>query len=54
MKDNEKKVNATEEEAKKEVKVEEDSEKLTDEELVQVVGGLKGSGPGLVKPSQTL
>ena len=27
---------------------------LTDEELEQVTGGVKESGPGLVKPSQTL
>ncbi len=38
MKNNEKKVNATEE-AKKDVKVEEDSEKLNDEQMAQVAGG---------------
>ena len=38
MKD-EKKVKATEEEAKKEVQTEEDGEKLTDEEMSEVVGG---------------
>ena len=27
---------------------------LKDEELAQISGGLKESGPGLVKPSQTL
>ena len=39
MKDNEKKVNAAEEEAKKDVKVEEDGEKLTDEEMSSVAAG---------------
>ena len=39
MKDNEKKVKLTEEEAKKEVQPEEKGAKLTDEELAQVVGG---------------
>ena len=39
MKD-EKKVKATEEEAKKEVQTEEDGVQLTDEELSSVVGGL--------------
>ena len=53
MKDNEKKVK-TAEEVTEEVKTEEKGVQLTDEELVQVVGGLEGSGPGLVKPSQTL
>ena len=38
MKDNEKKVKATEE-AKKEVQTEEKGAKLTEEELAQVVGG---------------
>ena len=38
MKDNEKKINATEEE-KKDVKVEEDGEKLNDEQMTQVTGG---------------
>ncbi|MBP9989543.1 MAG: hypothetical protein KBT46_08610, partial [Ruminococcus sp.] len=38
MKDNEKKVNTTEE-AKKEAKVEENGEKLTDEELSSVAAG---------------
>ncbi len=38
MKD-ENKVKAAEEEAKKDVKVEEDSEKLTDEQMAQVAGG---------------
>ena len=52
MKD-EKKVNKVEE-AKKEVQTEEEGVQLTDEELVQVVGGLKDSGQGLVKPSKTL
>ena len=40
MKDNEKKVNATEEETKKEVQVEEQDAKLTDEQMAQVAGGL--------------
>ena len=40
MKDNEKKVKATEEEAKKEVQTEEEGVQLTDEELAQVVAGI--------------
>ena len=40
MKDNEKKVKATEEEAKKEVQTEEEGVELTDEELSSVAAGL--------------
>ncbi len=39
MKDNEKKVKLTEEEAKKEVQTEEEGVQLTDEELSKVSGG---------------
>ena len=39
MKDNEKKVKATEEEAKKKVQTEENGVELTDEQLEQVAGG---------------
>ena len=39
MKDNEKKVKATEEEAKKEVQTEEEGVQLTDEELSSVTAG---------------
>ena len=40
MKDNEKKVKATEEEAKKEVQTEEEGVQLTDEELSSVAAGI--------------
>ena len=43
MKDNEKNVKATEEEAKEEVKVEEQDEKLTDVQMAQVAGGFPPS-----------
>ena len=46
MKDKEKKVKATEEETKKEVKVEEDGEKLTDEEMSSVAAGRERLDPG--------
>ena len=41
MKDNEKKVKPTEEEAKKEVQTEEEGVELNDEELAQVNAGAK-------------
>ena len=45
MKDNEKKVKATEEEAKKEVQTEEEGVELTDEELSTVAAGLISHSP---------
>ena len=44
MKDNEKKVKLTEEEAKKEVQTEEEGVELTDEQMAQVTGGDSGDG----------
>ena len=44
MQDNEKKVKATEEEAKKEVQTEEEGVQLTDEELAKVSGGAAQNG----------
>ena len=44
MKDNEKKVKLTEEEAKKEVQTEEEGVQLTDEELAKVSGGNSALG----------
>ncbi len=41
MKDNKKKVKATEEEAKKEVQTEEEGVELTEEELAKVSGGAR-------------
>ena len=39
---------------KKVNEAEEEDVELTDEELAEVTGGLKESGPGLINPSQTL
>ena len=46
MKDNEKKVKLTEEEAKKEVQTEEEGVQLTDEELSSVTGGTESRKTG--------
>ena len=53
MKD-EKKVKATEEEAKKEVKTEENGVELTDEELEQVTGGTNPINPSAIMFANTI